>query len=272
MSYYVIVPAMLFTKVGQTVAGASDPWLLAIPLAAGAQVLIATALGRWAACLAVGGDDGGNNSSSSGDGGGGLLQIGGRRQMGWHPRNPAKSAEAIARTTAAATGVPQAAGALRSAPSRRAANDDGEGRSRPGTRVACSSLLDHANEDAAFLPHTPLGISRPHPTARITHSTRLLPPNPSRRRRAGDRRLRLLQQPDATDGAGRQPAAWACRRRWGLVGGRNRRAGLHRAHPGGVVRCFRAFHFVMRSSSRWGVSTCTRVNLPCFDNQQPTNW
>ena len=39
-----------------------------------------------------------------------------KEYYGWHPNNPAKSASAIAATTAAATGVPQAASALLPAP------------------------------------------------------------------------------------------------------------------------------------------------------------
>lgn len=40
-----------------------------------------------------------------------------KEYYGWHPNNPAKSASAIAGTTAAATGVPHAASALMPTPS-----------------------------------------------------------------------------------------------------------------------------------------------------------
>jgi len=39
-----------------------------------------------------------------------------KEYYGWHPNNPAKSASALAATTAAATGVPQAASALMASP------------------------------------------------------------------------------------------------------------------------------------------------------------
>ncbi len=39
-----------------------------------------------------------------------------KEYYGWHPNNPAKSASAIAATTASATGVPQAASALMPSP------------------------------------------------------------------------------------------------------------------------------------------------------------
>ncbi|KAK9839222.1 hypothetical protein WJX81_002161 [Elliptochloris bilobata] len=95
VAFNALIPCMLFTKVGATLAARPDPALLAIPLVAAAQVGIGAAAG-WVAARWVGSKDQG--------------------PPGWHARKGGAAARTMALTTAAAAGVPAAAGALLARP------------------------------------------------------------------------------------------------------------------------------------------------------------
>ncbi|KAL3147311.1 hypothetical protein ABBQ32_002796 [Trebouxia sp. C0010 RCD-2024] len=99
VAYTALIPCMLFTKCAATLASNRSLVLIGLPLAAILQVLTGSALG-WLAAQTFP-----EPTKPK------------KEYYGWHPNNPAKSASAIAGTTAAATGVPQAAAALMPTPS-----------------------------------------------------------------------------------------------------------------------------------------------------------
>ncbi|DBA74521.1 TPA: hypothetical protein ACH3X2_000978 [Trebouxia sp. C0005] len=99
VAYTAMIPCMLFTKCAATLASSRSWVLITLPLTAVLQVLAGSVLG-WLAAQTF--------PESS--------KAKAKEYYGWHPNNPAKSASALAATTAAATGVPQAASALMASP------------------------------------------------------------------------------------------------------------------------------------------------------------
>jgi predicted permease len=95
VSFQLLIPCMLFSKVAATLAAQPDATLvLGMAAAAVAQVCLGAAWGLLLSPLV----DGAYPRST--------------RLFGWHPLDPERSAAAIAAATAAASGVPQAAAAL----------------------------------------------------------------------------------------------------------------------------------------------------------------
>jgi len=94
VSFNLLIPCMLFTKVASTLVSTSQWMLFSIPLAAALQILAGWIFSRGATLLVSG-------SYSR------RIKI-----LGWHPLNPSAETKSIAAATSAAAGIPEAAPAL----------------------------------------------------------------------------------------------------------------------------------------------------------------